>query len=60
MKFVVILQPYTNIHGCGDALMFIDDAVIAGLLTVGLMVVFLAGVGVFIYQDARKTSKKSS
>ncbi|MEZ2745351.1 cytochrome c oxidase subunit CcoM [Halopseudomonas bauzanensis] len=40
--------------------MFIDDAVIAGLLTVGLMVVFLAGVGVFIYQDARKTSKKSS
>lgn len=38
--------------------MFIDDAVIAGLLTVGLMVVFLAGVGVFIYQDARKTSKK--
>lgn len=38
--------------------MFIDDAVIAGLLTVGLMVVFLAGVGVFIYQDARKASKK--
>ena len=55
-----ILQPYTDIHGCGEALMFIDDAVIAGLLTVGLMVVFLAGVGVFIYKDARKTGKKTS
>lgn len=40
--------------------MFIDDAVIAGLLTVGLMVAFLAGVGVFIYKDARKTGNKNS
>lgn len=40
--------------------MFIDDAVIAGLLTVGLMVVFLAGVGVFIYRDAQKTRNRNS
>lgn len=40
--------------------MFIDDAVFAGLLTVGLMVVFLAGVGVFIYKDAQKTRNSDS
>ena len=40
--------------------MFIDDAVIAGLLTVGLMVVFLVGVGVFIYKDAQKTRHSDS
>lgn len=36
--------------------MFIDDAVAAGLVTVALMVLFLVGVGVFIYQDAKKGS----
>lgn len=39
--------------------MFIDEVVIAGVLTVGLMVAFLVGVGVFIYQDARKTGNKN-
>lgn len=40
--------------------MFIDDAVIAGLLTVGLMVVFLAGFGMFVYKDAQKTRNRNS
>ena len=40
--------------------MFIHDAVIAGLLTVGLMVVFLTGVGVFIYKDAQKARNRNS
>lgn len=40
--------------------MFIDEAVIAGILTVGLMVVFLVGVGVFIYKDAQKTRNSGS
>lgn len=39
--------------------MFIDEVVIAGVLTVGLMVAFLVGVGVFIYQDSRKTGNKN-
>ncbi len=34
--------------------MFIDEVVIAGLLIVGLTLAFCAGVGFFIWQDARK------
>ncbi|MEH6386458.1 MULTISPECIES: cytochrome c oxidase subunit CcoM [Pseudomonas] len=37
--------------------MFIDEAVIAGILTVGLMVVFLGGVGLFIWRDSRKPAR---
>ncbi|MGY2230926.1 cytochrome c oxidase subunit CcoM [Pseudomonas tolaasii] len=34
--------------------MFFDNVVIAGVLTVSLMVVFFAGFGVFIWKDANK------
>ncbi|WP_447752050.1 cytochrome c oxidase subunit CcoM [Pseudomonas nicosulfuronedens] len=36
--------------------MFIDEVVLAGILTVGLMVVFFGGVGVFIWKDSQKKS----
>lgn len=38
--------------------MYVDEAVIAGVITVGLMVAFLGGVGLFIWRDAHK--KKTS
>ena len=34
--------------------MFLDSVVIAGVLTVGLMMVFFAGLGIFIWKDSRK------
>ncbi len=34
--------------------MFIDEVVIAGVVTVGLMVAFCAGVGIFIWKDSHK------
>ena len=34
--------------------MYVDEAVIAGVITVGLMVAFLVGVGLFIWRDAHK------
>ncbi|MFI8373162.1 cytochrome c oxidase subunit CcoM [Pseudomonas helleri] len=34
--------------------MFLDNVVIAGVLTVGLMMVFFAGLGIFIWKDSRK------
>ncbi|WP_434695626.1 cytochrome c oxidase subunit CcoM [Pseudomonas sp. Z1-14] len=37
--------------------MFIDNVVFAGVLTVGLMFVFLAGFGLFIWKDAHKRKK---
>jgi len=37
-------------------LMFVDDVVLAGVVTVGLMVAFLAGFGYFIWRDAHKKS----
>jgi nitrate reductase NapE component len=35
-------------------IMFVDNVVLAGVVTVGLMVAFLGGFGYFIWQDARK------
>ncbi|WP_297831739.1 cytochrome c oxidase subunit CcoM [Pseudomonas sp.] len=34
--------------------MFLDNVVIAGVLTVGLMVFFFAGLGLFIWKDSHK------
>lgn len=34
--------------------MFLDHAVIAGVMTAGLMVVFFAGVGLFIWKDSAR------
>ena len=38
--------------------MYVDAAVIAGLVTVGLMFAFFGGVGLFIWSDIKKTKKK--
>lgn len=35
--------------------MFIDEVVVAGVLIVGLCVVFCAAVGYFIWKDSKKT-----
>lgn len=37
--------------------MFIDETVIAGVITVGLMVAFLGGFATFIWRDSRKQAK---
>ncbi|MDB6048566.1 MAG: ATP-dependent helicase [Pseudomonas sp.] len=34
--------------------MFLDNVVIAGVFTVGLMVLFFAGLGLFIWKDSHK------
>ncbi|WP_308811753.1 cytochrome c oxidase subunit CcoM [Stutzerimonas azotifigens] len=34
--------------------MFVDEVVLAGVVTVGLMFAFFGGVGYFIWQDSRK------
>ena len=34
--------------------MFLDSSVVAGVVTVGLMIVFFAGFGLFIWKDSRK------
>ena len=34
--------------------MFLDNVVIAGVFTVGLMVLFFAGLGIFIWKDSHK------
>ncbi len=34
--------------------MFLDNVVVAGVLTVGLMVAFFAGLGLFIWKDSHK------
>ncbi|AGN80220.1 MULTISPECIES: cytochrome c oxidase subunit CcoM [Pseudomonas] len=34
--------------------MFFDNVVIAGVVTVGLMVAFFAGLGIFIWKDSKK------
>lgn len=38
--------------------MYIDAAVVAGLLTVLLILAFFGGVGLFIWSDIQKTKKK--
>jgi uncharacterized membrane protein len=35
-------------------IMFVDSVVLAGVVTVGLMVAFLGGFGYFIWRDAHK------
>ena len=37
-----------------EADMFFDNVVIAGVVTVGLMFAFFAGLGIFIWKDANK------
>ena len=37
--------------------MFLDNVVIAGVVTVGLMVLFFAGLGFFIWKDSQKRNK---
>ncbi|MDQ0666175.1 cytochrome c oxidase subunit CcoM [Pseudomonas sp. W2I6] len=37
--------------------MFFDNVVFAGVLTVGLMVMFFVGVGIFIWKDANKRKR---
>ena len=37
--------------------MYVDSAVIAGLLTVVLMLAFFGGVGLFIRSDIKKSKK---
>lgn len=39
--------------------MYIDAAVIAGLLTVLLILAFFGGVGLFIWSDIKKTKNRS-
>ncbi|MDL0439729.1 MULTISPECIES: cytochrome c oxidase subunit CcoM [Stutzerimonas] len=34
--------------------MFVDNVVLAGVVTVGLMVAFFAGFGYFVWRDAHK------
>lgn len=41
----------------GRSVMFFDNVVFAGVLTVGLMVLFFAGFGFFIWKDAHKRRK---
>ena len=37
-----------------EASMFFDNVVIAGVVTVGLMFAFFAGLGIFIWKDSQK------
>ncbi|WP_276330887.1 cytochrome c oxidase subunit CcoM [Stutzerimonas kirkiae] len=34
--------------------MFLDNVVLAGVVTVGLMIVFMGGLGYFIWRDSQK------
>ncbi|BBR52731.1 MULTISPECIES: cytochrome c oxidase subunit CcoM [Pseudomonas] len=38
--------------------MFFDNVVIAGVVTVGLMLVFFAGLGIFIWKDSSKRKSR--
>ncbi len=38
--------------------MFMDDAVLAGIITVGACVVFFGGFGLFIWKDSHKNKDK--
>ncbi len=37
-----------------EPVMFLDNVVIAGVITVGLMLLFFTGLGVFIWKDSHK------
>ena len=39
--------------------MFIDDVVLAGLITVGGTLAFLAAIGIFVYQDSHKKKQQN-
>lgn len=39
--------------------MFIDEVVVAGVVTVGMMVAFLVGVVWFVWRDSHKKRKTS-
>jgi len=41
----------------GEVGMFFDNVVIAGVVTVGLMVAFFAGLGIFIWKDSSKRKR---
>ncbi|MFV3406901.1 MULTISPECIES: cytochrome c oxidase subunit CcoM [Pseudomonas] len=38
--------------------MFFDNVVIAGVVTVGLMLAFFAGLGIFIWKDSSKRKQR--
>jgi hypothetical protein len=39
--------------------MYIDEVVLAGIGTVGLMVAFMVGVGLFIWRDSHKKGRRN-
>ena len=48
------MQPSDSTTAWRKEIMFVDNVVLAGVVTVGLMVAFLGGFGYFIWQDAHK------
>ena len=38
--------------------MFFDNVVNAGVVTVGLMLAFFAGLGIFIWKDSKKRNQR--
>ena len=52
------LAPIGSRHTKGGADMFFDNVVIAGVVTVGLMVLFFAGLGIFIWKDSSKRKQR--
>lgn len=40
--------------------MYMDDAVLAGIITVGATIAFFVGIGVFVWQDMKKQKHKKS
>jgi hypothetical protein len=41
-----------------EAEMFFDNVVIAGVITVGLMLMFFVGFGIFIWKDSNKRKQR--
>ena len=48
------MQPSDSETAWRLEIMFVDNVVLAGVVTVGLMVAFLGGFGYFIWKDAHK------
>jgi hypothetical protein len=48
------MQPSDSTTTRRQEIMFVDNVVLAGVVTVGLMVAFLGGFVYFIWQDAHK------